>query len=306
MSQDLAQFAGTPCLNCGHELTGPFCAQCGQRATDVNLSVRTLVVEFAESLFSWELGFWQTFKRLVFMPGALSAEYIVGRRKRYSSPIKLYLGTSLVFFFLAGILGGDGENTRIQVVDNSGEKVELTGSEATDALRDGLGEAMGDSIAAAQADSALQEVIADLPAGEHLGKALKEPGAMERRFMAYFPRAMFLMVPLAAFLFSLVYYRRKRPFLHYLVFALHMHALFYFTASVAMLLGQIPPENVGDSLALVALLSFPVNIVRAQRQVFHDGWFKAFLRASLVWHVYGFFLTVVVVAIGAWLIMGAG
>ena len=100
MAPDLTEYHGTPCLNCGSTLTGNYCSACGQRATDVNLSFRTLAVEFVESLFSLEFGFWQTFKRLVLFPGTLTSEYIAGRRKRYSSPVKLYLGTSLVFFFL--------------------------------------------------------------------------------------------------------------------------------------------------------------------------------------------------------------
>ena len=100
MTQNLTELHGTQCLNCGAKLDGNFCSNCGQRATDVNLSLRTLMVEFVESLFSLEFGFWQTFKRLVFYPGSLTEEYIVGRRKRYSSPIRLYLITSILFFFV--------------------------------------------------------------------------------------------------------------------------------------------------------------------------------------------------------------
>ncbi len=302
MAQDLEIFEGTPCLNCGCELTGPFCAQCGQRATDVNLSVRTLVVEFAESLFSWELGFWQTFKRLVFLPGSLSAEYIVGRRKRYSSPIKLYLGTSLIFFFIMSVLPGVGDQTSIQVGDDEGGTRVLTGPEAMQALKEGFRDSMEDSTAAAQADSALQEVVGRVPAADNLERALEDPDNLKKTFFSYLPRAMFLMVPLSALLLQLVYFRHKRPYLHYLVFSLHMHALFYFTTSVALLVGRIPPEWLGDSLAMILLLSIPVNCVRAQRRVFRDGWFKAFLKAGLVWHVYLFFLSLVMAGVAVLMI----
>ena len=290
MPQDLTPFHGTPCLNCGSELTGNFCAECGQRATDTHLSVKVLVVEFVESLFSLEFGFWQTFKRMVFFPGQLTAEYIAGRRKRYSSPIRLYLATSLIFFFLISFLG---ETSRVNVTDDEGNTTVLTGQEAKDALREGFNDALGD----AESDSTLAEVFGDVPGGEALTRVMRDPDGAERRFMTYLPRAMFLMVPISALLFRFVYVRHKRPYLHYLVFSLHLHALFYLTASIAGLVGRIQPEPVGDSLALLLLLTFPVNAVRGQRRAFGDSWWKAALKAGIVWHVYGIFLGLVITGV---------
>lgn len=295
MTQDLTEFHGTPCLNCGSTLTGNFCANCGQRATDVNLSVRTLAVEFVESLFSLEFGFWQTFKRLVLFPGTLTSEYIAGRRKRYSSPVKLYLGTSLVFFFLINFLGGNGGTVKINEDDGS-TKV-LTGKEAVEAMQHGFADALGDSAAGAAADSSVAAAMDRIPGGEKAEKFLKDPEAQKKRFMSYLPRAMFFMVPLSALLFRLVYVRHKRPYLHYLVFSLHLHALFYFTFSLVGLLGRIPPDGLGDGLALAAMTTFPVNVVRAQRRAFGDPWWKAALKACIVWNLYGFFLSLTITAV---------
>jgi hypothetical protein len=324
MAQDLTEFEGTPCLNCGFELTGPYCAQCGQRATDVNLSVRTLVVEFADSLFSWEMGFWQTFKRLVFQPGELTREYVVGRRKRYSSPIKLYLGTSLVFFFLMNLFGSDLESANVHIDNEDGERAVMTGREAARMFSSGFMDGITDTTSAATIDSlvALANDIAekaeaadaagdtvlagDSEADARVDEAFEEVEKWKNRFMTYFPRAMFLMVPVSAMLFQLVYWRRQRPFLQNMVFSLHMHALFFFTASVAVLLAQIPPEGVGDALALIVFTTIPINIVRAQRRVFGDSWWKAILRGGVVWHVYGFFLTIVVVGVVLLMVYQAG
>lgn len=294
MAQDLSEFQGTKCLNCGTVLTGNFCVECGQRATDVNLSVQTLVVEFVESLFSLEFGFWQTFKRLVFFPGDLTREYISGRRKRYSSPVRLYLMTSLLFFFLVSYVGGDA--VEIGMDDDEGGTKVYRGTEALDILREEFTEE--EKLADAQLDSTLQATFGELP-GERLAKILEDPEAARDRFFTYLPRAMFLMVPLAALLFRFAYFRHERPYLHYLVFALHLHALFYLTASLAGLAGKIPPDSVGDSLAALLLLSFAVNTVRGQRRAFGDSWWKAALKAGLVWHVYGFFLLLVIVGVSA-------
>jgi hypothetical protein len=278
---------------------GDFCAACGQQVRDVNISVKSLTAEFVESLFSLEFGFWQTFKRLVFFPGSLTAEYIAGRRKRYSSPIRLYLGTSLLFFFLVGFVDNDGPE--FEVTDDDGTTQVLTGGEAMDFVSGKLEDAGSDSTGAADMDS----LFSDVPAGDRLARVMEDPQGNERRFMSYLPRAMFLMVPLSALLFRLVYVRHRRPYLHYLVFSLHLHALFYFTASVTGLLGLIPPEPLGDGLGLAVLLTFPVNTVRAQRRAFGDSWWKAFLKAFLVWHVYGFLLALVIFGVLALMVFTA-
>lgn len=275
------KYVGTPCLNCGEDLVGHYCAHCGQRVRDVNLSLRTLFVEFFESLFSLEFGFWQTFKRLVFMPGTLTAEYLAGRRKRYSSPIRLYLGTSLLFFFVIGFAEGDG--SAVRVTDDDGTV--LTGQEAADVLRGinaGVRSAAPDSLRGAE------------PRRDWFEDVLADTEESERRFMTYLPRAMFLMVPLSALLFRLVYLRHQRPYLHYLVFSLHLHALFYFTASMAGLMDFLRPEPLGEIAASVVLLTFPVATVRAQRRAFGDPWWKAVLKAAFVWHAYGLLLAVVI------------
>lgn len=299
MEQQPEEFTGTPCLNCGAELAGRYCTNCGQQVRDVNVSVKSLAAEFVGGLFSLEVGFWQTFKRLVFYPGTLTAEYVTGRRKRYSSPIRLYLGTSLLFFFLVGFISGD--EAEIQVGNDDGEVTTLTGAEAMQGLRDTFGDGATDSTGAVSADS----LLSDVPAGDQIGKALQDPDAIMRRFMTYLPRAMFLMVPLSALLFRLVYARHKRPYLHYLVFSLHLHALFYLTAVVAGLLGRIQPEVVGDSIALAVMITFPVNTVRAQRRAFGDSWWKALLKAALVWHVYGFLLLLTVFGVLALMVFTA-
>ncbi len=302
MTHDLTRFQGTECLNCGTQLTGNFCVECGQRATDVNLSVKTMLLEFIESLFSLELGFWQTFKRLVFFPGTLTVEYIVGRRKRYSSPIRLYLVTSLFFFFAVSFLGGD--NVKYNGDDGQGGDITLTGKEAMAAVQENLIE-KGITISGTGIDPTLDSTFNNATAKEKLRKIIQNPDSAKAKFLSTMPKAMFLMVPLAALLFKIVNFRHDRPYLHYLVFALHLHALFYLTASVSGLLGRVQPEWFGDNVAGIILLSFPINTIRAQRRAFGDSWIKAVLKAGFVWHVYGIFLGLAIAGVSLFTIWQA-
>jgi len=47
------------CLNCGTELSGPYCSACGQKA-HVHRSVRAFFQDFVQGLFNFEGKIWRT------------------------------------------------------------------------------------------------------------------------------------------------------------------------------------------------------------------------------------------------------
>src|SRR5262245_42988326 len=89
------------CLNCGAELSGPFCSACGQRDIPPYPSVRELAVDAFWELSGWDGRFASTVRALVRRPGQLTLEFLEGRRARYISPLRLYLMCSLVYFVVA-------------------------------------------------------------------------------------------------------------------------------------------------------------------------------------------------------------
>ena len=89
------------CLNCGTPLTGPFCAECGQRDIPPYPSARELVVDAFSEVSGWDGRFATTLRALIRRPGLLTREFLEGRRARYISPVRLYLVSSLVFFLMA-------------------------------------------------------------------------------------------------------------------------------------------------------------------------------------------------------------
>ncbi|MEE1214465.1 MAG: hypothetical protein U0L04_05735, partial [Bacteroidaceae bacterium] len=48
------------CLNCGAELNGMYCHECGQRATSKTPTVRAFVLEYLNNAFIWDTQFFQT------------------------------------------------------------------------------------------------------------------------------------------------------------------------------------------------------------------------------------------------------
>ena len=93
----------TKCDNCGEELLGVFCWVCGQKDTHYNRSVFKVIGDFFKEMFDVDSRVFTTLSTLFFRPGKLSIQFRDNKRASYVTPIRLYLFSSLVFFFLVAI-----------------------------------------------------------------------------------------------------------------------------------------------------------------------------------------------------------
>jgi len=89
----------TQCENCGAQLTGNYCSQCGQAAVDYRRSFRHVVADVLESFLNWDSKFFTTIALLILKPWRLTNEFLAGKRVRYVNPLRLYLLASILFFF---------------------------------------------------------------------------------------------------------------------------------------------------------------------------------------------------------------
>jgi hypothetical protein len=89
----------THCENCGAELTGRYCSQCGQPAIDYRRSFRHVIVDVLDSFLNWDSKVFATIGLLIVRPWQLTNEFVAGKRVRYLHPLRLYLLASIVFFF---------------------------------------------------------------------------------------------------------------------------------------------------------------------------------------------------------------
>ena len=91
------------CKNCNADLSGLFCSACGQKDKEL-LSVKAIVREFTDNVFSFDSRFFITLKYLVTKPGFLTTEYWEGKRSKYLPPLRIYLVLSLFYFFFTPLL----------------------------------------------------------------------------------------------------------------------------------------------------------------------------------------------------------
>jgi hypothetical protein len=88
------------CLNCGATVMGRYCHVCGQENVEPKESFWHLVTHFFNDITHFDGKFFTTLKDLLFKPGFLSKEYIIGRRASYLNPVRMYVFTSAIFFLL--------------------------------------------------------------------------------------------------------------------------------------------------------------------------------------------------------------
>lgn len=92
------------CDNCGARKELKFCAECGQNSRDYNSSVIRIVRSVVGEIFEIDSRIVQTVKALFTQPGQLSVEFTRNRRASYSTPIRIYLVTSILYFFVVSLI----------------------------------------------------------------------------------------------------------------------------------------------------------------------------------------------------------
>lgn len=248
------------CKNCSATLGGHFCSNCGQAADVHLLSTKELIHEVAEGLFHGDSRLWRTLKCLWFKPGFLTQQFVAGRRMEYLPPFRLYLVLSVIFFLLASTLpvrNGDAIHFDHRAGTPDGE------TETCDTL--GIDMFAHLPVLQQRAQAICRNVVRDNGAG------LRET-ALET-----LPKAMFIFLPLIAFLHRQLYWRPRYAYAEHVVFFLHLHA-FYFTAGAIICAGLKAADfwpslqDAADSLQSLLGWCMTIYTVIALKRVFTSSW----------------------------------
>ena len=140
-SKDPRKLSGlTHCENCGAQLEGHWCGQCGQAAVDYRRSFRHVVVDVLDSFLNWDSKFFTTIALLIVKPWRLTNEFLAGKRVRYVNPLRLYLLASILFFFAVNY-GANGlrfEPGKLNPKDREELKADLKDQDLPPAAREKL------------------------------------------------------------------------------------------------------------------------------------------------------------------------
>jgi hypothetical protein len=251
-----------PCPNCGDPTPGRFCRNCGQRRSELRISLRRMLVEVLDDQFSLNSALPRTVKSLFRRPGELTREYMAGRIVRYIPPFRLYLVCSVVFFLVLSLVPDlDSAQSVLQV--------NVTQADSTGAAAPAAAPAdtnWADDISFRSRNAALDSLATQRL--RELGR-LPPQEAFRRvsaAFLSHAPQMMFILLPVFAFLLKILYFRRKRFYVEHFIFALHIHSFTYVVLTAMVLL---PPWT-----RPILNLWVMVYVFLAMRRVYGQGIFR--------------------------------
>ena len=266
-SKDSRKLSGlTRCENCGAQLEGHWCGQCGQAAVDYRRSFRHVVGDVLESFLNWDSKFFTTMALLILKPWRLTNEFLAGKRVRYVNPLRLYLLASILFFFAVnyGEKGLRFQPGKLSPKDRAELEADLKKEDLPPAAREKLEAFFRDSSPspaaspssnmpspspAPERDKQKQEdlkkgersfVVVDgtkastpferwieARAKEKMGEHGTKMGLFIATLVSNLAYMMLCCIPLFAFVLKILYMRRGIFYIDHLVYALHIHSFAY-------------------------------------------------------------------------------
>jgi len=113
-------------------------------------------------------------------------------------------------------------------------------------------------------------------------------GSILQAFYDSIPIAMFILLPIFAFILKLLYYRKGR-FAHHLVFSFYFFSFLFTVFSVLMLCNFIWDNFPGWIMTLVMLSTFFYLFIAVKR-FYGQGWFLSFFKSSVTTFVFLMFV----------------
>jgi hypothetical protein len=226
----------------------------------------------------------QSIKFLFIKPGFLTREYVRGRRVSYLPPLRIYLVASVLFFLsmsLKTMIPELQSNRILQELSDFGEE-DSSGS-VMEAVTDGFAAGLEkEGLVPADPDSSSGNMTLTIDNSAYD----VEQGDFLADFRDNLATMMFLLLPVAAFLLKLLYWRRKKLYVEHLIFSLHVHAFIF---SLLLLTVILPFKLV---MWLVILVSM-VYVYLAMKYYYEQSYAKTATKLSLLIFSYGLSLMLV-------------
>ena len=237
------------CANCGTDLAGTFCHQCGQKEIHRHeFSLRHFVGHVVHEITHFDSNkILKTIFTLLFRPGLLTSEYLAGKKGRYINPIRIYLTFSALYFLFAWGALADIRGGSVQRIASNPNTVAMARARGMEPK--------------ALAEKATQKA---------------EKYAALLRFASVLVSGLFL---------SAFYLLMKRYYVEHLIFSLHFYSFDFFTKSL-FALAFILTAAAGWKLPVMALnMFYPVALIYlvfALRQVYRQSWVMTTTKAVVL------------------------
>lgn len=317
------------CLNCGAEVLGKFCQECGQENLEPKETAIHMVRHFAEDVTHFDSKFFNSVKYLFTRPGFLATEYMKGRRVSYLNPVRMYLFTSAAIFILISYLSGGTKHispaaayTRDTIEQNATSSTVswyTTDVPGTDEQVSGLefpkvyavnGVHVYDSIQRALPESEKDDFIDRYFNRKIAATATtyhKDPNEfmqqLNQRFLNSFSKVFFFSLPLFVLLLSLLYVRKKQFYFSvHAVFTLQYYCFVFFSLLLITIAQMYAFEDGPASSAMLVVLfavfaGIYVYLYLAMLRFYGQSWVKTLIKFLILSAVISFSLIMITISI---------
>lgn len=298
--RDAALTDARPCPNCNELLWGQYCAACGQRARTRMITFWELLKDAGDLLASLDSRIWRTLGLLMFRPGRLTLDYLQGKRARFVPPARLFIASSIVFFFIATLNARIDFGTEAPPTVDPGATLEEAGPPAPgdeprpaepEGRRATVTTGPGNNISFDRdcnvdysgAPDWLVKLVPPERAVEICRRITVDRGrSFARTLLSNVPAMMFLFLPIMALVMKVAYPLSGRYYAEHLLFLVHFHSFFFFINILLALAfwgtaAWAPDHAALTGLAIAAYVYIPVYLFRAMRVVYGQGfWVTSF------------------------------
>ena len=259
---------GISCANCGAPAPGKYCPECGQETARKLRTVPQYLAGLVAQYASREGKLWQTLSRLFFAPGALTIEYIAGRRGRYLRPLQLYLIASVIVFAAVPLFG---LNLGLRLYGDQGVHL-LRSTRQSSEVDHGYGLGL----------TPVQIILDhfDTPGVRRFRAMPREDRFtfLRARRTQYVSGFVLFLVPLYALTLGLFYRNRRRRYAEHLIFGLHCQSFLLFALLIEAKLHVI----LADALSFWAIGYFII----ALKRVYAGTWVETLGRGTAILTLY--------------------
>lgn len=258
--QTLALKRHTHCTNCGSPLYGTFCQDCGQRDIDFQQDWGELVEEVYTSAFKFDGKVLKGIVQLLFNPGAVTGNYLEGKRVSQIPPIRFYLTVILLFFFTLFIQ--NRESFEARTFSDLGKVVSIDNHAVAD----------------------------DFPSW--VSVKMQEAERIQATFFNWLPKAFLLGMPILAFFSWFCFYKESITYIEHLVIVIHLQTFVMLWLLVTMGWGALigltshTAELFFCGVTSLWIWAYPMI---ALRRIMKKSWWKTILTGLAIegfWVIY--------------------
>jgi len=314
------------CKNCYSNVQGDYCSFCGQRYHDHKETFGELVYEFMSDLVHFDSRFFKTIIPLLFSPGKLTKSYNEGKRQGQFHPIRLYIFSSFVYFFLFFYFN-NVENGSVNLGINTNQAALIIDGANNPVKTDTLGMNQNSESANSYIDSLLLKKVTPIQYLEQqqtLSKKRKDgffkrivivrllkinqidkEGELEYKkklaetFLHNIPKMLFFLLPLFAFFLKLLYIRKKQfYYVDHAILSLHYFSLVFIVLILSQfVLGKIFNPGIFTFIAFVWL---SVYLLIAMKKLYGQRWWKTIFKFTSLGFLCFFAMFIMLTANLAW------